>query len=55
MKTRAIVIIDYNIDGDFKEGAEERAKLEADISEMVKLNNSVVFHGVVMRERHQPH
>lgn len=51
LKARAIVIIDYTIDGGFKEAAEEQAKLEAGIAEMVKGNKSVVFHAVDMRER----
>ena len=51
MKTRAIVIIDYTIDGGFKAVAEEQAKLEADIAAMAKRNKCVVFHEVDMRER----
>lgn len=51
MKARAIVVIDYTIEGGFKEAAEEQAKLEEQIAAMVKGNKSVVFHAVDMRER----
>lgn len=51
MKARAIVIIDYTIDGGFKEAADEQERLEAAIAEIVKNNKSVVFHAVDMRER----
>jgi len=51
MKARAIVIIDYTIDGSFKEAAEEQSKLELAIAEIVKDNKRVVFHQVDMKER----
>lgn len=51
MKARAIVIIDYTIDGSFKEAAEEQSKLELAIGEIVKDNKRVVFHQVDMKER----
>lgn len=51
MKARAIVIIDYTIDGGFKEVADEQTKLEEGINSLVKGNKNVVFHAVDMRER----
>lgn len=51
MKARAIVIIDYTIDGSFKEVADEQTKLEEGIASLVKDNKNVVFHAVDMRER----
>lgn len=51
MKARAIVIIDYTIDGSFKEVADEQNKLEEGIANLVKGNKNVVFHAVDMRER----
>lgn len=51
MKARAIVIIDYTIEGGFKEAAQVQATLEENISNMVKNDKSVVFHAVDMRER----
>ena len=51
MKARAITIIDYNIEGGFKEAAEEQAKLELAIQDIVKDNKRVVFHQVDMKER----
>lgn len=51
MKARAIVVIDYTIDGGFKEAAEEQSKLEEAIAGIVKDNKQVVFHAVDMRER----
>jgi hypothetical protein len=51
MKARAIVVIDYTIEGGFKEAAEEQANLEKAITEIVSKNKSVVFHAVDMRER----
>lgn len=51
MKARAIVIIDYTIEGGFKEVAEEQTKLEENVNAMLKGNKNVVFHAVDMRER----
>lgn len=51
MKARGIVVIDYDIEGGFKEAAEEQAKLEQAIQDIVKGNNRVVFHQVDMKER----
>lgn len=51
MKARAIVIIDYTIDGSFKEVAEEQTKLEEQVAVMLKGNKNVVHHAVDMRER----
>ena len=51
MKARGIVVIDYDIDGGFKEAAEEQEKLEQAISEITKNNKRVVFHQVDMKER----
>ena len=51
MKARGIVVIDYDIDGGFKEAAEEEQRLEEAISKIVKDNKRVVFHQVDMKER----
>tara|TARA_Y100000389_G_C17436092_1_gene505625 strand:+ start:666 stop:869 length:204 start_codon:yes stop_codon:yes gene_type:complete len=51
MKARGIVVIDYDIEGGFKEAAEEQAKLEQAIQDIVKDNKRVVFHQVDMKER----
>ena len=51
MKARAIVIIDYTIDGSFKEVAEEQKKLEEGVEAMLKGNKNVVYHAVDVRER----
>lgn len=51
MKARGIVVIDYEIEGGFKEAAEEQDRLEAAISGIVKGNKRVVFHQVDMKER----
>jgi hypothetical protein len=51
MKARAICVLDYEIEGGFKEAAEEQAKLEQAIASIVKGNPRVVFHQVDMKER----
>ena len=51
MKARGIVVIDYDIEGGFKEAAQEQEKLENAIAEIVKDNERVVFHQVDMKER----
>lgn len=51
MKARAIVVIDYVIDGGFKDAADEQTRLEKAIEGIVKDNKSVVYHAVDMRER----
>jgi len=51
MKARGIVVIDYDIDGGFREAAEEQARLEEAIANIVKGNKRVVFHQVDMKER----
>jgi hypothetical protein len=51
MKARAIVIIDYTIDGSFKEVAEEQTKLEEGVAAMLKGNKNVVYHAIDVRER----
>jgi len=51
MKARGIVVIDYEIEGGFKEAAEEQQRLEEAISSIVKGNKRVVFHQVDMKER----
>ena len=51
MKARGIVVIDYDIDGGFKEAAEEEQRLEEAISKIVKDNKRVVFHQVDMKAR----
>lgn len=51
MKARGIVVLDYDIEGGFKEAAEEQERLEKAIEEIVKGNKRVVFHQVDMKER----
>jgi len=51
MKARGIVVLDYDIEGGFKEAAEEQERLEQAIAEIVKGNKRVVFHQVDMKER----
>lgn len=51
MKSRAIIVIDYIIDGGFKEAAQEQVHLEQAIAELVKSKKEIVWHGVDMRER----
>ncbi len=51
MKARAIIVIDYTIEGGFKGAAEEQEKLEEAIAEIVKDNKRVVFHQIDMKER----
>jgi hypothetical protein len=51
MKARGIVIIDYDIDGGFREVADEQDKLEGAIASITKGNKRVVFHQVAMKER----
>ena len=51
MKARGIVVLDYDIEGGFKEAAEEQERLEKAIAEIVKGNKRVVFHQVDMKER----
>tara|TARA_R110000868_G_scaffold61837_1_gene187622 strand:+ start:2462 stop:2665 length:204 start_codon:yes stop_codon:yes gene_type:complete len=51
MKARGIVVLDYEIEGGFKEAAEEQEKLEAAIAAIVKGNARVVYSQVDMKER----
>lgn len=51
MKARGIVVIDYEIEGGFKEAAEEQQRLEEAVASIVKGNKRVVFHQVDMKER----
>jgi|TARA_R100000541_G_scaffold47607_1_gene54647 hypothetical protein len=51
MKARAVVIIDYNIEGGFKEAAAEQTRIEESIAAIVKDNKNVIFHQVDMKER----
>jgi len=52
MKCRAVVVIDYTIEGgSFRAAADEQDKLEQAIAEIVKDNKNVVFHQVDMKER----
>jgi len=51
MKIRGIVILDYDIEGGFKEAAEEQERLEQAVANIVKGNKRVVFHQVDMKER----
>lgn len=51
MKARGIVIIDYDIEGGFREVADEQDRLEEAIASVVKGNKRVKFHQVAMKER----
>jgi hypothetical protein len=51
IKARGIVVIDYDIDGGFREAAEEQSRLEEAVAAIVKGNKRVVFHQVDMKER----
>jgi len=51
MKARAICLIDYHIDGGFKQAAEEEKKLETLIKNLVSGNKRVVHYQIEMRER----
>lgn len=51
MKTRAFVVIDYEIDGGIKEAAAEQKILETIIDNLVQQNTSAVRHDIHMRER----
>lgn len=51
MKARAICLIDYDIDGGFKQAAEEEKKLEQAIKNLVSGNKRVVHYQIEMRER----
>jgi len=51
MKARGIVVIDYEIEGGFKEAAAEQDKLEKAVAGIVSGNRNVVFHQVDMKER----
>jgi len=50
MKVRAVVLIDYEIDG-FKDAAKEQEALEAAIENIVNNNKNVVHHQIDMKER----
>ena len=51
MKVRAICLIDYDIDGGFRQAAEEEEKLEKAIKALVDGNKRVVDYQLEMRER----
>ena len=51
MKVRAICLLDFDIDGGFREAAEEEAKLEKAIKGLVDGNKRVVHYQIEMRER----
>lgn len=51
MKIRGIVVIDYEIDGNFRDVVSEQERLEAHISQFADENVSIVGHQVDMRER----
>ena len=51
MKCRGICIIDFSVEGGFKEAAKEEAALEAAIRDLVNGNTNVVHYQVEMRER----
>lgn len=52
MKARAIVMIDYTIDGGYKEAADLQEKLEQLIADYAnQQGDTVVAHQIDMRER----
>ena len=51
VKIRAVCLIDYEIEGSFKEAAEEQARLEEAIKGIVDNNPRVVHHQVDLKER----
>jgi hypothetical protein len=51
MKVRAICLLDYDVEGGFKEAAEEEAKLESAIKNLISGNKRVVHYQIEMRER----
>jgi len=51
MKARGIVVIDYDIDGGFRQAADEQDKLEQAVKSIVDGNKSVVHYQVDMKER----
>lgn len=51
MKARAICLIDFDIDGGFRQVADEETKLQDAISKLCKGNKSVIHYQVEMRER----
>tara|TARA_B100001113_G_scaffold326201_1_gene298961 strand:+ start:1181 stop:1384 length:204 start_codon:yes stop_codon:yes gene_type:complete len=51
MKTRGIVVIDYDKLENFRAVAEEEEKLLKSIEDIVKGNPHVVFHQIKMTER----
>tara|TARA_R100001377_G_scaffold80986_1_gene60215 strand:+ start:172 stop:375 length:204 start_codon:yes stop_codon:yes gene_type:complete len=51
MKARAVVIIDLDIQGGFKEAALEQEKIEQAVAAIVKDNPNVIYHQVDMKER----
>lgn len=51
MKARGIVIIDYDLPDGYRQAAEEQAKLEQAVAQLVKGNPRVIFHEVDIRER----
>jgi len=51
MKSRGIVIIDYEFPEGYMQAAEEQRKLQATIDELVRGNPRVVHSEIDMRER----
>lgn len=51
VKIRAVCLIDYEIEGSFKEAAEEQSRLEEAIKSIVENNPRVVHHQVDLKER----
>lgn len=51
MKSRGIVIIDYEFPEGYMQAAEEQKKLQAAIDELVRGNPRVVHSEIDMRER----
>jgi hypothetical protein len=51
MKARAVICIDLEIQGGFKEAAKEQEKIELAIEALVKDNPNVTHHQVDVKER----
>ena len=51
MKARGLILVDYELPGGFKDAAEEQAKLEAAMKDLVRGNPRVVYHQCDIKER----
>tara|TARA_R110001599_G_scaffold83143_1_gene223561 strand:+ start:874 stop:1077 length:204 start_codon:yes stop_codon:yes gene_type:complete len=51
MKARAIIIVDFQIDGGFSEAAEQEQKVKDAIAALAKDNSAIVYTDMEMKER----